>query len=284
MWSGKRVQDRLKGEVTVCEGLTRDWLDWEKREPELFAVFKAVLEHLSPPGETMRPAGSAVRMPGPDVSSMPALETSYGVVPLPHTSAAMRRILALAYFLVWTWHEHEVQSALIGGEPERRIIIIIDEVEAHLHPKWQRQLMPALLTAARHLSPVANVQFIVSTHSPLVLASLEPDFDDDTDRLFHLDLRDGTPRLERKPWEPYGDASGWLTSDIFQLGEARSQPAEDAIGEALGLIERNQAIAPEAADVDRIDRALRRHLPSLDPVWAQWTLYKRRLAMEARRG
>lgn len=284
VWSGKTVQDRLKGEVTVCEGLTRDWLDWEKREPDLFGVFRAVLEHLSPPGERMRPAGSAVRMPGPDVSSMPALETSYGVVPLPHTSAAMHRILALAYFLVWTWHEHEVQSALIGSELERRIIIIIDEVEAHLHPKWQRQLMPALLTTAKLLSPSAKVQLIVSTHSPLVMASLEPDFDDTIDRLFHLDLRDGRPTLERKPWERHGDASGWLTSDIFQLGEARSQPAEDAIAAALGLIEGDPSAIPDAALLTRIDRELRHHLPSLDPVWAQWTLYKRRLAMGPRQG
>ncbi|WP_255542834.1 hypothetical protein [Azospirillum sp. INR13] len=48
VWNGKRVPDAFKGEVTVCEGLERDWLEWEKREPALFDAFVAVLAHLSP--------------------------------------------------------------------------------------------------------------------------------------------------------------------------------------------------------------------------------------------
>lgn len=284
VWSGKRLEDALKGEVTVCEGLARDWLDWEKREPELFEIFKSVLAHLSPPEEPIRPAASPVRMPGPDISSMPALATPYGVVPLQHASAAIRRILALAYFLVWTWHQHELQSEVIGSETERRIIIVIDEVEAHLHPRWQRCLMPTLLSVARLLSSVAKVQFVVSTHSPLVLASLEPVFEDGLDRLFHLDLRDGAARLEHKPWMPHGDVGGWLTSEIFQLREARSRPAEDAIGAAQELMQARTPAPPEPSTVREIDQKLRRLLPSMDPVWAEWTVFKRRLEMEAGQG
>lgn len=280
VWAGKRMKDALKGEVTVCEGLARDWLEWETREPDLFAVFKAVLNHLSPPGEEIRPAASPVRLPGPDVTSLPALDTAYGVVPLQHASAAVRRVISLAYFLVWTWHQHELQSAVIGSEPERRVIIIIDEVEGHLHPKWQRRLMPALLTVARLLNADADaeVQFIVSTHSPLVLASLEPAFDEQRDRLFHLALNDGTVRLEPKVWENHGDVSGWLTSDIFALGEARSQPAEDAIEAAQRFMRGTPDLPPGLDTVEAIDQALRGVLPSLDPVWAQWHVFKQRRA------
>ncbi len=282
VWNGKRISDRAKGEVTVCEGLSRDWLEWEKREPDLFTIFKNVLEHLSPPEELIRPADSPVRMPGPDVSSVPALSTAYGVVPLHHASAAMKRILALAYFLVWTWHEHELQSDVIGSDRERRIILIIDEVEAHLHPKWQRRLMPALLTVAKHLSGNVGVQFVVSTHSPLVLASLEPDFQEPGDRLFHLDLRDGEARLDQKPWVPYGDVGGWLTSQIFQLGAARSEPAEDVIESALKIMQDGSAVADDALIAD-IDDRLRRVLPPMDAVWASWTIFKRQRSMEKKK-
>lgn len=45
-------------------------------------------------------------------------------------------------------------------------VVLIDEVELHLHPGWQREILPKLLTV------FPNVQFIVTTHSPLVLAPL----------------------------------------------------------------------------------------------------------------
>jgi hypothetical protein len=47
-------------------------------------------------------------------------------------------------------------------------IVLIDEIEAHLHPKWQRNVVPLL----RATFP--RCQFVVSTHSPLVVASAEP--------------------------------------------------------------------------------------------------------------
>lgn len=45
-------------------------------------------------------------------------------------------------------------------------IVLVDEVELHLHPAWQRHLLPGLLET------FPGVQFIVTTHSPLVLAQL----------------------------------------------------------------------------------------------------------------
>jgi len=45
-------------------------------------------------------------------------------------------------------------------------IVLIDEIELHLHPQWQRQVVPRL----RKTFP--NCQFIVSTHSPQVLSSV----------------------------------------------------------------------------------------------------------------
>ena len=48
-------------------------------------------------------------------------------------------------------------------------IVMIDEVELHLHPGWQQTVLPDL----RRVFP--EVQFIVSTHSPHVIATVRPD-------------------------------------------------------------------------------------------------------------
>ncbi|WP_318388820.1 AAA family ATPase [Enterobacter sp.] len=50
------------------------------------------------------------------------------------------------------------------------IILFLDEVDIHLHPKWQRRILPAI----QKLLP--NAQVFVSTHSPFVVGSVEDAF------------------------------------------------------------------------------------------------------------
>lgn len=50
---------------------------------------------------------------------------------------------------------------------ENKGIVMVDEIDLHLHPKWQ---MTVLGTLARELP---NLQFIVTSHSPLIVGSLE---------------------------------------------------------------------------------------------------------------
>jgi predicted ATP-binding protein involved in virulence len=45
-------------------------------------------------------------------------------------------------------------------------IVLIDEVDLHLHPQWQRNILPALLAT------FPKCQFIVTTHSPLVISNV----------------------------------------------------------------------------------------------------------------
>lgn len=46
-------------------------------------------------------------------------------------------------------------------------IVLIDEIELHLHPQWQRDIIPRLT------STFPNCQFIVTTHSPQVLSNVK---------------------------------------------------------------------------------------------------------------
>lgn len=80
-------------------------------------------------------------------------------------------------------------------------VVIIDEIDLHLHPKWQRTLLKDL----SDLFP--NTQFIVSTHSPLIIQSIEGI------NLFVLKHQnDGSIQTERmsRNWE------GWEIDEILQ--------------------------------------------------------------------
>lgn len=81
-------------------------------------------------------------------------------------------------------------------------VVLIDEVEMHLHPLWQRRVLPALVQT------FPGVQFIVSTHSPQVLASVENaavvTFDEFrvVERPHHVHGRDSNSILEEEMGTP----------------------------------------------------------------------------------
>jgi predicted ATP-binding protein involved in virulence len=59
----------------------------------------------------------------------------------------------------------------LGEDAAKRTpgVVLIDEVDMHLHPRWQQLVIQLLRTA------FPDVQFIVSTHSPHVLTTVRKD-------------------------------------------------------------------------------------------------------------
>jgi len=194
----------------------------------------------------------------------------YEDVPLPYASAAVQRIVALAYALVWAWQEHCVSSSIIRKDPQRHLVLIVDEVEAHLHPMWQRLIVPAIMKVAAGLSSAVKPQLHVATHSPMVLASAETVFDDRCDELHHLKLEDGNVILEELPFIKRGRADLWLVSDAFGLGQARSLPAERAIEDAKAL---QLASEPSPKEVDEVNARLVSVLAPDDEFWPRWRYF-----------
>jgi len=128
----------LNGLEGQTEGLIRDWVRWQnQRDQTPFKMFCSVLEKLSPPDMAPLRPGEPVRLPN-DARDIPALEHDYARVPFINESAGVKRIVTFAYLLVWAWNEHRVSSHLAKKAPQRKMVILVDEVEAHLHPKWQR--------------------------------------------------------------------------------------------------------------------------------------------------
>lgn len=268
--SAAAVWDGLdEGGRVLSNGLLRDWLTWQFQKPEVFAHFARALEQLSAGLPEPLVPGAPRRVNPDDARDIPTLRLPYGEVPVTLCSAGMRRVLALAYVLVWALEEHRagVQLTVPGYTPD--LVLLLDEVEAHLHPRWQRLLLPALLAVLDQLAPGTRVQVVATTHAPLVLASLEARFDPAVDRVLHLESLGAATSLRELPWSPQGDATNWLVSEAFGLEQARSVEAERAI-EAAEAYMRGQ---PHAAPLDTreaIHEALRRALPGHDHFWPRW--------------
>lgn len=203
------------GGVDVCNGLIADVYDWCTRRNDEHRLLTDMLVILSPPGEVMK-LGEAIKLPDDD-RWYPTLELSYGIVPVVHASAAVKRVLSLAYLLIWAFQAHRRAAEQKGRQVADALTLLIDEVEGHLHPKWQRRIMPALLEAVSRVSDALPVQVFASTHASLVLASLEPHFDQEKDTLLHFGIERGAVTVRPILWAAQGDATSWLVSDAFGL-------------------------------------------------------------------
>ncbi len=271
LWEGLRLPD---GSV-VCRGLIEDWETWRLKGNGDFTLLERVLDRLSPDETERLVPGNPRKVSMFDSREVPTLRLPYGEVPITQISAGMRRILSLAYILVWAWIEHKRAAQLTGDELAARVIVLFDEVEAHLHPQWQRRILPALLEAVKSILLVdedVTIQVIATTHAPLVLASIETHFDQMIDKLFNLKVTDQRQiEVEEIPWAKQGDVISWLTSGMFELSTGYSSEAERAIKAADAFMAGLTGnLPPELQTRQAIEAELRRTLAGDDPYWANW--------------
>jgi len=276
LWHGTS----MAGPGRLCNGLINDWVRWQRTHGcKAFAALKQVLRALSPSREELLLPGRPCHIGLLDEIEYPTLQRPQGQVPLPETSSAIRRVVALAYMLVWTWEGHRRACRLAGVRPSDELVFLVDEVECHLHAQWQRRIVPALMDVVGALTRQRlAVQMIVATHSPLVLASMEAQFVEARDALFTLSVEDGQVQLHQQIWAAQGDAVNWLVSQSFGLRQARSVEAEAAIGAAEAWMRGERSDLPEGLDSeDAIQSQLLLTLPTGDHFWPAWVVAKRGL-------
>jgi hypothetical protein len=259
------------------EGLLRDWVRWQHSpDPSVFEMFKAVLRKLSPPDMNPLEPGETVRLAG-DAREIPTLRHAYDVVPFTNESAGVKRIVTVAYLLVWAWNEHKVYSGLSKKSPQNRMVIMVDEMEAHLHPKWQRVVLPALLDVTNILGTELEAQVIIATHSPLILASLEQEFHDPIDKLFHLQMAGEEIKFDEVQFVRHGRVDSWLKSELFELKQATSQPTESALEQAKAILADDNP-SPEA--IKEIHKQLSDTLPADDEFWPRWLYFAKQKGVQ----
>jgi hypothetical protein len=98
---------------------------------------------------------------GADIVKIPATWLSHGY------QAAIAWLADVVGHILW---EASAAGLSIEIEPEdMEGLVLVDELDLHLHPRWQVGLIPALKQTFPRL------QFVVTTHSPMLLAGLEAD-------------------------------------------------------------------------------------------------------------
>jgi hypothetical protein len=269
IWNGLYDESH---KIPLCNGLINDWANWQNKNGPAFLHLLQVLQTLSPSEQEVLRPGELTRVSLNDARDIPTLKMPYGQeVPVIHASAGMRRILSLAYLLVWAWEEHRQAAALLDQPPTSQIIFLIDEIEAHLHPKWQRQIVRALLTVIKNFNAEAQVQLVAATHSPLVMASVEPIFEVAQDAWFDLNLveQNGNVQVElsKETFIRRGDATEWLLSEAFDLNSSYSLEAENILAQAAEAMN-NPHFEPAQAQI--LHQLLCQVLSETDPFWLRW--------------
>jgi predicted ATP-binding protein involved in virulence len=131
-------------------------------------------------------------------------------------------------------------------------IVLIDEIELHLHPAWQRSIVGGL----KRVFP--NCQFIVSTHSAQVLGEVDPQ------GIFLLDQG----RIKR-PNRSFGRDSNLILQELMGASQ-RSKWAVEALGELYELIDEGKMKAARPR-FDELEKRLGTDEPDLTAARALFT-------------
>jgi predicted ATP-binding protein involved in virulence len=225
--------------------------NFDFRSPELTAVRTAISRALGAGGQ---------EFDSPHMENMPAElfienKTEGKKYKAEQLSGGYKTMLALVMDLAWRMVMANQKSGFKKAEDylSSPAIVLIDEIELHLHPSWQQTVLPSLM------SIFPGTQFIVTTHSPQVLTSVKS---------HHIrQLQDG------QAFEIAGNTYGGCSSDVMEeVMNVRSRPnnvVSKTIDAYLDLINKGLGRSEEAR---KMRTELEELIPS-DPFLAKADLY-----------
>jgi AAA domain, putative AbiEii toxin, Type IV TA system/AAA domain len=102
---------------------------------------------------------------------------------------------------------------------DNRGIVLVDEIDLHLHPEWQRSVISTISET------LPNLQFVFTTHSPIVAGSL------DKENIFVMEpTADGASVVKQYDEQIYGhNAEQVLLSSYFNMTTTRAEPFVDEL-------------------------------------------------------
>ena len=221
--------------------------DWNYQLPELKAVRKAItsmVNGVSDPRIKLRPRCFTVSVESetgkPEELALDQLGGGYQIVLA--LAADLARRMALG-------NPHCADP--LGSEA----VVLIAEVDLHLHPKWQQRILVDL----RRTFP--NTQFIVSTHSPQVLTTVPPE------QIVELYREKGRTLAGRPSAPTFGAEAGDVLFTVMRVDER--PPAEHnefvkKLGEYMRLVEDGRGRSEEAKALRNELEYLSARDPALD--------------------
>lgn len=90
---------------------------------------------------------------------------------------------------------------------ERPFILFLDEIEIHLHPAWQRKILPVVQKLFK------NAQIFIATHSPFVVASVDDAW------VYKLELQNGHSTVAQVTQSMAGSSYPYVLDEIFGIDE-----------------------------------------------------------------
>ena len=170
--------------------------------------------------------------------------------------------------LLWIWY---LAIELVNARKtipraewyEQPAVLLIDEIENHLHPTWQRRVIPALL---EHFP---GLQIFATTHSPFVVAGLKKG-------QVHMLKRDAGGVITYSPNEQ--DIIGWTTDEILRTFMGVDEPTDqltiDRRERLLELRRKDSLTAEEEGEMEELRRQVNEDfLSSSTPLEAQRERY-----------
>ncbi len=172
----------------------------------------------------------------PEIDSIRFIQTAENITPRVEFKTPFDwvdlRDLSLGYRSTISWIV-DFASRMFDLYPESEnplaepAVVLIDEIDLHLHPKWQRELLDYL----SNLFP--NTQFIVTTHSPLIVQSAAA-----RDANIVVCRREGDHVVIDQSVEAVKNwrADQILTSDLFGLETSRPKEIEKDLLERQAIL------------------------------------------------
>ncbi len=171
-----------------------------------------------------------------ELRTLTAEHETQGLLPLFMLSDGVRTMLALVADVARrcaSLNPHLSDRAAI----ETPGVLIIDEVDMHLHPRWQQQVLGLLQRAFPAL------QIIVSTHSPHVLSTVEKS----SIRVLHIDGGDAV--IETPAVQTRGVESADVLAAVMKVDPVPPLEESGELSAYRKLIEDGQAEGPDASSL-----------------------------------
>lgn len=234
--------------LNECEGWLKD-LDYRGRSSQKSISSKELLDStVRFLNEGLLPDGLQIKRIDPDGAWL--MRHRGKELPLAEMSDGERTSLALVIDILRHMHATYGEQDLFGIFNGRTVVtkpgvVLIDELDAHVHPEWQLEIGPWLKKA------FPKVQFIVTTHSPLICQAA------DKDSLYRLQMFD-KPEGVRIEGEAYIDTVSSRPNAIyrgpaFRMRQIRPKDEENRRQEFAQLSAKKASFPLTAEEQQRLD-------------------------------
>lgn len=124
----------------------------------------------------------------------------------------------------------------LGAEAAREAggVVLIDEIDMHLHPSWQQRVLGQLREA------FPRIQFVVTTHSPQVLTTVN------RDHIRVLQFLETTFEAKRPDFSPLAHESGDALAKVMGTHREPELPLQETIRSYEQLVRSGQEETPDA--------------------------------------